>query len=169
MIEENITRFDIAVNDRWIARVKVLNSFSNIKDNREARIPEHKIRRLTAEESFVEVTVVHEFVNEEKTAAFRIGGEADGGNDEFGAEFRGKEEFVMEFALALVSKGGGVHEFNSNRFSSGREGTGEDRTEASMAEESGEGVGGSAEEVVGERVRRIRIRIGGWSSSFSFT
>lgn len=85
MIEENITRFDIAVNDRRIAGVKILNSFSNIKDNREARVPEHEVRALTAEESVVEVTVVHEFVNEEVTTAFGIGGEADGGNEEVGA------------------------------------------------------------------------------------
>lgn len=75
----------------------------------------------------------------------------------------------MEFALALVSDGGGVHEFDGDWFSGGREGAGEDWTKAAVTEESGEGVGGAAEEVVGERVRRVRIGVGGWSSSFSFT
>lgn len=112
---------------------------------------------------------MHEFINEEETTAFRIGGEADGGHEKVGAEFRGEEEFVVKFTLALVSDGGGVHEFDGDGFTGGREGAGEDRTEASMAEESREGVGDAAEEVVGERVRRVGIGVGGWGGSFSFT
>jgi len=83
----------------------------------------------------------------------------------FRLESGSEEEFVVILAFSLATdgaEGGGIHELDGDGFTRGREGTGVDRTEAAVAEDSGERVCGAAEEGVGERVRRV----GGGSGSF---
>lgn len=87
----------------------------------------------------------------------------------FGLESGSEEEFVVILAFSLAADGtvgGGVHEFDGDGFTGGRESAGVDRTKAAVTEDSGEGVCCAAEEGVGERVRRVGVRVGGGSGSF---
>ena len=122
------------------------------------------MRGFVTEKRVVEVTVMHEVINEEKTASFWVGGESDGGDHKLGAKARGEEEFVVELALALERSG--VHEFNGDGASG--KGAREDRAEAAVAEAGGEGVGGAAEEGVSVGVRGVGVGIGGRGGAFAF-
>lgn len=104
---------------------------------------------------------MHEIVDEEETTPFGVGGEPNGGDDVGRTELGSEEELVVELALSLV--GGRVHELDGDAFSGG-EGAGEDGSEAAVAEAGGEGVGGTAEEGVGEVVRGFVI--GWWGGGF---
>lgn len=84
----------------------------------------------------------------------------------FGLESGSEEEFVVILAFSLAAERGGVHEFDGDGFTGRRESAGVDRTEATVAENSGEGVCCAAEEGVGERVRRVGVGVGGGSGSF---
>lgn len=88
---------------------------------------------------------MHEVVDEDETAVFRVGGESHGGDDVGGAEPGGEEELVVKLALA----GGEVHELDCNWLARRRrERSGVDGAEAAVAEADGEGVRGTAEEGV---------------------
>ena len=140
-----------------------MNTFRYVEDNREARVPVREFGALAVQKRVLEVAVVHELVDQEEAASFRVGAEVRGGDDVAGEELRGEEEFVVELALTLVVVGGGVHELDCD--GGAGEGAGEDGAEASVAEARGEGVGGTAEDGEGEAVRRggggRRRRVGG--------
>lgn len=72
-----------------------------------------------------------------------------------GIEHGGEEELVLELALAL--EGAGVHELDGDLLVGLGEGAEEDGAEAALAEAAGggEGVGGAAEDGVGEAVGRL--------------
>lgn len=64
----------------------------------------------------------------------------------FGLESGSEEEFVVILAFSLAAddaEGGGVHEFDGDGFTGGRESAGVDRTEATVTEDCGEGVCGA--------------------------
>lgn len=77
-----------------------------------------------------------------------------------GVEHGGEEELILELALAL--EGAGVHELDGDLLASLGEGSVEDGAEAALAEAAGwgEGVGGAAEDGVGEAVWRLGFGVG---------
>jgi len=110
----------------------------------------------------LEVTVLHELVDQEEAASFGVRGEVRGGDDVGREELGGEEKLVVELALALVRRGR-VHQLDGDGGSG--EGAGEYGTEAAVAQAGGEGIGGAAEDGEGEAVRggggRRRRRVGG--------
>jgi hypothetical protein len=52
---------------------------------------------------------LHKVVDENKTTAFWIGGEANCRDKEVRLKSRSEEEFVVEFTFALTAEGCGVH------------------------------------------------------------
>ena len=139
-----------------------VNSFGYVENNREAGVPVRELGALAVQKRFLEVTVLHELVDQEEAASFGVRGEVRGGDDVARDQLGGEEELVVELALALVA-GGGVHELDRDGDSG--EGAGEYGTEAAMAEAGGEGIGGAPEDRKGEAVRggggRRRRRVGG--------
>lgn len=96
---------------------------------------------------------MHELVDEEHTAPFAVGGEAEHGDEVWGVELGGEEELVVELALAL--EGAGVHGLDGDGHGRGAvEGAGENGAEAALAEALRERVRGAAEGGVGEAMRR---------------
>lgn len=106
---------------------------------------------------------MHEVVDEEETPTFGVGGEADGRDESGGPKPGREEELVVELALSLL--GDRVHELDGNGVAG--KGAGEDRTEATVAEAGGEGVGGAAEEGVGKGVRGSGVGVGGRGGAFT--
>jgi len=130
--------------------VEKVNSFGYVENNREAGVPVCEFGALAVQKRVLEVTVLHELVDQEEAASFGVRGEMRGGDDVAREELGGEEELVVELALALLG-GGGVHELDSDGDSG--ESAGEYGAEATMAEAGGEGIGGAAEDGKGEAVR----------------
>lgn len=140
-----------------------MNSFGYVENNREAGVPVCEFGALAVQKRVLEVTVLHELVDQEEAASFGVRGEMRGGDDVAREELGGEEELVVELALSLL--GGRVHELDGDGVPG--EGAGEDGTEAAVAKARGEGIGGAAEEGVGERVRGSGVGVGGRGGAFT--
>lgn len=130
--------------------VEILEAFGDRNGDVEAFVPLHEFGAPSIEERVLEAAIRHELVDEEELAAAAVGGEAEEGEDERRVEVRGEREFVVELTFSL-ERTGRVHELERDGLA-GREGCLVDRAEAAVAEFGGrgEGVGGAAEEGVGE-------------------
>jgi hypothetical protein len=133
--------------------MQILEPSGDIESDGEAPLPVQELGgSFAAEQRVLEISVVHEFVDEKHTAPFAVGGEAEHGDEVRGVELGGEEELVVELSLAL--EGAGVHGLDGNGHGRGAvEGAGENRAETALAEALRERVRGVAEGGVGEAVR----------------
>ncbi|PON69973.1 LOW QUALITY PROTEIN: hypothetical protein PanWU01x14_084370 [Parasponia andersonii] len=148
------------MDDGLIQAMEVLQPFSYIHRNRKPLLPLHQLRALPVQ-SVLQIPITHELVNEQHPAPLPVRREPEDRNNVAGVEHGGEEELVLELPLALERAG--VHELDGDLLAGLGERAVEHGAEAALAEAAGcgEGVGGAAQDGVGEAVGGLGVGLGG--------